>query len=416
MLFQSFLNRIGFRKTVETLLTVKRKKPVLSTYELFVCLISLAVLGIERLSHAQVLAEDKPVGKILGLERFPSGTILWRFLLRMGLGHVAQISRISASLLNKIQRGYDRLPRATLDLDSTVLTVYGKQAGVPTQVGMGYNPHKPGKRSYRPLLCFIAETGDYLYGKLRRGDAAEVAGIIPFMRKALAKLPEGVAKVAVRADAGFYSGAFFDFLEARGIAYAVVARITTALGLRLLGIPYKEVAPGIEVGELFYQALGWSKERRCVVIRKALPRRPDNQLVLWSLLGSSYQVIATNMAENSPEEVWSLYKGRAQVENRIEEVKNQLHLSRIPSGDFVANACYFQIVLLAYNLVNWFRRLVLSAELRRAEIETLRWKILTIAAKVVERSRQVVIALSQGFSRKWQFYQGLEQIGALEFR
>jgi len=68
---------------------------------------------------------------------------------------------------------------------------------------VGYNPHKPGKRSYHPLLCFIAETGDYLYGKLRKGDTASATGLIPFFKRCLNRLPETVERIRVCADAGF---------------------------------------------------------------------------------------------------------------------------------------------------------------------------------------------------------------------
>jgi len=97
--------------------------------------------------------------------------------------------RIITHLLHRVNRVIDRLRQGTLDLDSTVLTVYGKQEGAR----VGYNPHKRGKRSYHPLLCFIAETGDYLYGKLRRGDAASATGLIPLqtlMCTCLREVPE----------------------------------------------------------------------------------------------------------------------------------------------------------------------------------------------------------------------------------
>ena len=60
---------------------------------------------------------------------------------------------------------------------------------------------------------------------------------------------------------------------------------------------------------------------------------------LFTLQRHRYQVIATNMTDMAPEEVWEFYNGRAVVENRIEEVKNQFHLSKTPSSDHMANAC-----------------------------------------------------------------------------
>ena len=88
------------------------------------------------------------------------------------------------------------------------------------------------------------------------------------------------------------------------------------------------------------------------VMRKKLPERPDPQMSLFTLERYSYQVIVTYMTDMTPEDVWEFYRGRAVVENRIEEVKNQFNLSKIPSSDYMANACYFQMVMLAYDLTN----------------------------------------------------------------
>ncbi len=76
--------------------------------------------------------------------------------------------------------------------------------------------------------------------------------------------------------------------------------------------------------------------------------------------------IATKMTDMPPEKVWEFANGRAVIENHIEEVKNQSNLSKIPYSDYMANACYFQMLMLAYNLTNWFWRLLLWGELRKA--------------------------------------------------
>ena len=131
---------------------------------------------------------------------------------------------------------------------------------------------------------------------------------------------------------------------------------------------------------------------------------------LFTLERYSYQVIATNMTDMAPEDVWDFYNGRAVVENRIEEVKNQFHLSKIPSSDYMANACYFQMVMLAYDSTNWFRRLLLWGELRKAEVATLRRKVFTIAAKLVRHGRRVVLSLTRAFPRQGMFERVLGRV------
>lgn len=165
-----------------------------------------------------------------------------------------------------------------------------------------------------------------------------------------------------------------------------------------------------------YQATGWDKARRMVVIRKRLPNRPDPQMPLFTLERYSYQVIATNMTDIPPEKVWEFYKGRAVIENRIEEVKNQFNLSKIPSSDYMANACYFQMVMLASNLTNWFRRLLLWGELRKAEVATLRRKVFTIAGKLVRHGRGVVLSPTRTFPRREMFESVLARVGEVSLQ
>jgi len=412
LLFVRFLKSLGFDKVVKAHLEVKRSRRRYSTVELFTCLISMIVLGVERISHRDCLGEDRAFLQMLRLERFPSASALYRFLRAMYVFNIGQMARITTDLLHQVNGAFDGLREVTLDLDSTVLTVYGKQGGAR----VGYNPHKPGKRSYHPLLCFIAETGDYLYGKLRKGDAASATGLIPFFKKCLGRLPQTVERIRVRADAGFYSGAFFDLLEARDIGYAVPARVTRRLGQRLTPVSYAPVAADIEVGELDYQATSWDKARRMVVIRKRLTNRPDPQMPLFTLECYSYQVIATNITDMPPGKVWEFYKGRAVIENRIEEVKNQFNLSKIPSSDYMANACYFQMVMVAYNLTNWFRRLLLWGELRKAEVAILRRKVFTIAGKLVRHGRGVVLSLTRAFPRQEMFESVLARVGEVSLQ
>lgn len=256
------------------------------------------------------------------------------------------------------------LREVALDLDSTLLTVYGKQGGAR----VGCNPHKPGKRSYHPLLCSIADTGDYLHGKLRKWDAASATGLIPFFKKCLNRLPETVERIRVHAAAGFYSGAFFDLLEAKDIGYAVPPRVTRRLGQRLTPVSYTPVAADIEVGEPDYQAASWDKARRMLVIRKTLPNRPDPQVPLLHL--GALQLPRDRHQHNGhatreglgvlqgPGSDREPHRGGQEPIQSVQDPLLGLHGQHLLLSDGDA----------AYNLTNWIRRLLLWGELRKAEV------------------------------------------------
>jgi hypothetical protein len=95
-----------------------------------------------------------------------------------------------------------RLAVVTLDTDTTVHTLFGQQMGGRKS----YNPKNKGKKSYQPILTFLAETREYISGELRNGDRPNGAQIARHLKSVLAALPPQVEKIYARADAGLLLG------------------------------------------------------------------------------------------------------------------------------------------------------------------------------------------------------------------
>jgi len=89
-----------------------------------------------------------------------------------------------------------------LDTDTTVHTLYGRQMGGRKS----YNPKNRGKKSYQPILTFLADTREYIWGELRNGDRPTNQQIAHHLQKVFAALPRCVVKIFARADAGFIVG------------------------------------------------------------------------------------------------------------------------------------------------------------------------------------------------------------------
>src|ERR1700704_4749833 len=116
----------------------------------------------------------------------------------------------------------DHRSRLILDLDSTVITVFGHQEGA----AVGYNPRYRGKRSYDPLLCLEANSSFLWDVELRRGYAGTWVGSVELLATCFLSTPSDIRELRVRADAGFGYGPVLDILEVRFAQYAVVARMT----------------------------------------------------------------------------------------------------------------------------------------------------------------------------------------------
>ena len=298
-----------------------------------------------------------------------------------------------------------RPARAIFDLDSTVLTVYGHQQ----RAEVGYNPKKRGRPSYLPLLCFEGRSQDCWEGSYQPGNVQAATITIPLLERAFAKLPQPSGPVRVRADGAFFDHKILDFIEGKRAFYVIVARLTRPLKNRLPGLRYHRVSLGVWASEFRYCPQGWLGPRRFVVIRRPVPEEPSAQLHLFQLGGYSYQVFVTNLALR-PLPLWRFYNQRARAELIIRELKDAYALGKIPTKDFLANEVFFQIVLLAYNLLNWFKRLCAPAHLQRATLQRLRQRLFLVPAQLVRPGHVPTLRIAPSYAFASDFFATLRRI------
>ncbi len=244
----------------------------------------------------------------------------------------------------------------------------------------------------------IAPYGSFYHDQSQFRPGRKLSGkeAISFLRECLSHLPETVKEIWVRADSGFCCDLFFSFLEGLGIRYAIVAKISEPIQYKLWGLSYRPIGDGYEVGEFKYKALGWEHPRRLVVIREKIKegKNEKKQLKLLELQGYSFQVIVTNWEGASPEEVWRWYNGRANVENMVKEGIMGFGLDVNISHWYGANTAHFFLIMLAYNLVNWFKEIALGQVEKKQMVKSIRQHILCIPGQLVRRSRKLVLKLS----------------------
>src|SRR5437879_350009 len=337
-------------------------------------------------------------GGLAGVSRSHQFATLLAAVRSGGAQCFAEIARWRAAMLAQP-------PRAIFDLDSTVLTVYGHQE----RAEVGYNPKKRGRPSYLPLLCFEGRTQDCWEGSYHAGNVYASTVAIPLLELAFAKLPQPVGPVRVRADAGFFDHKIIEFIEGKRGFYAIVARLTRPLKHRLSGLRYRRVSPGVWAAELRYCPQSWPGPRRFVVIRRPVPEEPSAQLTLFQMGGYSYQVLVTNLAL-TPLHLWRFYNQRARAELIIRELKDAYALGKIPTKDFAANEAFFQIVLLAYNLLNWFKRLCVPPHLQRATLQRLRQRLFLVPAQLVRPDGVPTLRLAPSYVWASDFSETLRRI------
>jgi hypothetical protein len=327
------------------------------------------LLGLDRLETASFLRSNGPFQYLTGLPSFPDPQTLRRFL-RHAPGHLReQLRRVNDRLRQKFILLPEPRSRLIFDLDSTVLTVFGKQQGA----AVGYNPRYHGKRSYHPWLCLEANSHFLWDAELRPGNTGTFEGSCALLETAFARLPCSIREIRFRADAGFGYEPVLKTVETGGAEYAVVVRINPGLKRLLPALPYQPASHRWECAEGEFRAQGWSRARRIVVVRRLLEEH-DPQPTLFAMGRYVYRAWATNL-DLTPPGVWHFYDGRAAVELRIHERREAFALRKIPTASFEANALHLELIRLAYNLVTAFQRTCLPSSLQNCTLQQLRLKL-----------------------------------------
>lgn len=388
-LIHLFCKKLKLRWSLQNQIRFSHSYKLYHPVELILAIIYALIAGIYRLSKTKILQGNGAFQKIIGLKAFPYASSLRRFLKRTDTKTIQGINKVHDQL--RLKMFYLPRPRTSLlfDFDSTILTIYGK---LIEQAKIGYNPKKKGRRSYHPLLCFESREGEFWHGILRPGNVYTATGSIEFLKECLAKVPLYVYRIRLRADSGFYDHDFIEILDGKNIGYVIVAKMTSPIKSKLEGLHYHHLGKNWQTARFYYKPIGWKKKHCFIVIRRPIPEDPSEQLTLFTLNRYSYQVFLTNL-RLKPESVWHFYRGRAAIEIIIKELKENYALAKIPTNNFQANCTFFYLLLFAYNIINWFKRLCLPQKFQNATLETIRTELLVLPARLIKAKNRNVLKL-----------------------
>ena len=208
----------------------------MSLYQFVLALVLGLYVGFARLHQLRFIARDPILTGILRVPRLPPQSTLWRFLASLHLTWRSRSFPFSASCGNESgPRAHVKLETVTLDTDTTVHTLYGHQMGGRKS----YNPKNKGKRSYQPILTFLAETREYLMGGLRGGDRATGRQIAAHLESAFRALPAGRGRKSWGGPIRLLCWEAVEAYEKAACQFVIVARKTRRLVERLQQAEWK---------------------------------------------------------------------------------------------------------------------------------------------------------------------------------
>ena len=284
----------------------------------------------------------------------------------------------------------------TIDLDSTVITRYGKQEGS----AKGYNPQKKGRNSHHPLMAFISQTRMIANAWLRPGNTADSSSCESFMQETFEDILKDKQVGLVRADSGFYAQKILSYLESQSLNYIIATRMYPNVKNVVGGLDnWIELTKGIELNEMSMAHVN-GESRRYIVIKKRIEERPKaaGELLFDDLSGYRFSCYVTNL-DLPLDQIWNMYNSRADCENRIKELKYDFGLDNFCLKDFWATEASYRFIMIAYNLMSLFRHFALNHH-KKATLSTLRSYCFALGAWKVNHANRKVLKIALPTKRR----------------
>jgi hypothetical protein len=405
VLMRELDERLGFGELiVRHLADVRGKNTQLPLTDLLRQSVYSRLAGYEDLNDAARLSQD-PTFRLIGSRKiWERGAALTSRLqsfeteLLTQADNLAGLAAHNRELIARAET-IDSPRRVVLDMDSTEIPVYGQQEQ------SAYNGHFE-STCYHPLLLFNRE-GDCLAAKLRPGNVHSAEGWQELLLPEIERQQQQGKEVVFRADAAFAKPELYEALEEHEVKYAIrlpandnLDRNITELLTRPLGRPsYK---PVVWFKSLLYQAVSWKTARR--VVAKVEFHCGE----LFPRVG----FIVTNLTRAS-RAVVRFYNKRGTAEQWIKEGKQAVKMTRLSCHRFQANEVRLWLSLIAYNLGNLWRRLMLPKGIGNWSLTSLQQRLVKTGGRLIKHARYYWLLLAESHLTRRLFAGMLRKITAL---
>ena len=375
-----------------------------------ICTVVAAMLaGGTHIDHVEMLRAGR-TGRVLGFRPMAPSTV-GTFLRTFTFGHVRQLEAVLSRTLARawqLGAGPGRAP-LTVDLDSTICEVHGKQ-----KQGAAYGYTK--ELGYHPLLAARADTREVLGARMRKGSAGSSRGVVRFVDELVANLRRAGAggPTTVRADSGFWSRKLIDRLDAHNITWSITVTLIPAVrtaiqaigGTAWTDIDYTNSGHA-QVAETTY-ATGRGKAKRTVrlVVRRTRLTESTQQR-LWPDWRHHAFITNTKLDTAAADE---FHRAHAVVELAIRDLKEGTGLEHVPSGHYGANCAWLACAMLAHNIGHWTDTL---AGAPPATNRSRRTRLVALAAVAVNRSGTPTLRYPARWPWETQFTATLSALRAL---
>lgn len=353
LIFQLLFKHLNLKQRLKRCFSHLKVFPIFGHHLVVMLLIVHLLLGFRRLRETDYYRDDPLVLRLMGLRKIPDVSTISRTLSGMDLQGFDNVRDLSRSLVVEgLQR--EQFPRLTLDFDGSVQSTKGHAEGT----AVGFNKAKKGARSYYPLFCTVAQTGQFFDVHHRPGNVHDSNGAAQFMmdcfETAKSQLPGTILES--RMDSAFFNQDILSMLSSNHIKFTASVPFERFSQLKQLVEKRKrwqKIDSQWSYFETEWKPKSWDASFRFIFTRKRnkKQRKGPLQLQLFEPVDFNYdyKVIVTNKSE-STKSVVLFHNGRGSQEAIFGDAKNDTGLDMVPCRRLAANQVFTISAMMAHNL------------------------------------------------------------------
>ncbi len=392
VVYQTLFSRIGLKQQLAACFRHLRVSPIYGHGVIVLLLIVHLLLGYRRLQDMRYYQDDPLVRRLLGLERLPDVATVSRTLASLDDSSVSHLRRLSRQRVLQQIRCL-RLARITLDFDGSVLSTGRFAEGT----AVGFNRRKKGQRSYYPLFCTVAQTGQVLDVWHRPGNVHDCNGakafILACVRQIQAILPHCI--IEARMDSAFFSDDIISMLDTEGVQFTISVpfeRFTALKALLENRQRWRRLSAACSFFESNWKPSSWNDRYRFVFIRSQNRQQHKGAIQLDLFIpyqfGYDFKVIVTNK-RLSANKALGFHNGRGAQEGIFAELKSQTQMDYVPTRRKAGNQAYLLSAILAHNLSREMQMHCYVQERNTTEKRAPLWRfeqLGTLRRKLIQRA------------------------------
>jgi hypothetical protein len=407
MIFQLLFKRINLKQRLKQCFAHLKVSPIFGRHLIVMLIIVHLLMGFRRLREVDYYRDDPIVLRLMGLRKLPDVSTISRALSQMEKEGVENVRQLSRSLvIEGLLR--EQLPRLTLDFDGSVQSTKGHAEGT----AVGFNRTKKGARSYYPLFCTVAQTGQFFDFHHRPGNVHDSNGAEQFMLSCFNETKTHLKSTLLesRMDSAFFNQNILSMFNSKHVKFTASVPFERFLQLKEMieaRKRWRKIDGQWSYFETSWKPKSWDTCYRFVFIRKKTKKQQKGMLQLHLFeprdFNYEYKVIVTNKTE-SAKSVVLFHNGRGSQECIFGDAKNDAALNVIPSRRLAGNQLFTLCAMMAHNLSREIQMLAAPSAPRALpkrpaswtfeKLDTLRHRIIQRAGRLIRPQGELTLTMS----------------------